>query len=285
MPIHIVNLGSSFAAGPGIPPHVDSAAKRSGANYAHLLAKRLPGAKLTDLSVSGATLLNVLQEPQSLFGHTFPVQLDHVPEDADVVLILGGGNDLGYIGDLVLDSLRAYMVFRLMISAYFWFMGGGPGVAKNLDNDDDGDDHDDDDDAAKLTKRYGKVLDAIHAKAPKARVFVIEYLTLLGPDVKPRADVPLSAEGIARHQSVAETLRMATARALSGREAWCTRVGIAEPSWEHGIGSRAPWVVGFGLGCLWRKEAWYHPNAEGMKAVAEILYNRLDDVGLVGDIE
>lgn len=273
MSIHIVNLGSSFAAGPGIPPQVDPAAKRSGVNYAHLLASRLPGARLTDLSVSGATLLNVLQEPQRLLGHTFPVQLDNMPEDADVVLILGGGNDLGYIGGLVLDSLRAYLVFRLMISVYFWFVGGGrPGVAQL-----------DDDAAAELTVRYGKVLDAIHAKAPKARVFVTEYLTLLGPDVKPRADVPLSAESIVRHQDVAEQLRMATARAVTGRETWCTRVAVSEPSWEHGIGSAAPWVVGFGIGCLWRKEAWYHPNAEGMKAVAEMIYKKLEDVGLVDD--
>lgn len=270
MPTHIVNLGSSFAAGPGIPPHVDPAAKRSGANYAHILTSRLPGARLTDLSVSGATLLNVLETPQSLFGRTFPVQLDSLPKDADVVLILGGGNDLGYIGDLVLDSLRAYFVLRLMISVYFWFMGGGPGVAK-LDND------------AELTERYGTVLDAIHAKAPKARVFVIEYLTLLGSDTNPGVDLPLSAESLARHQEVAEQLRMATARAVHGREAWCTRVAVAEPSWGHGIGSKVPWVVGFGIGCLWRKEAWYHPNAEGMKAVAEMVYKRLENVGLVGD--
>lgn len=271
MPNHIVNLGSSFAAGPGIPPQIDTAAKRSGANYAHILASRLPGARLTDLSVTGATLLNVLEAPQkSLLGRTtFPVQIDKLPGDADVVLILGGGNDLGYIGDLILDSLRAYLVFRLMISVYSRFKGV-PGATSKLDDEE-------------LTERYGKVLDAIHAKAPKARVFVVEYLTLLGPDTKPNVDVPLSAESLARHQGVAEQLRMATARAVRGRESWCTRVAVAEPSWSHGIGSKVPWIVGFGIGCLWRKEAWYHPNAEGMKAVAEMVYEKLHDVWLVGD--
>ncbi|KAJ4386549.1 hypothetical protein N0V93_009446 [Gnomoniopsis smithogilvyi] len=247
MPIHIVGLGSSFAAGPGIPPQIETAAKRSGSNYAHLLANRL-GAKLTDLSA-------------------FPAQVAHVPGDADAVLITGGGNDLGYIGDLILDSLSAYLVFRLVWRMYRWFKGG-PQDAKKLDMD-------------ALAERYGKVLDAIHAKAPKAHVVVVEYLALLGPDAKPGMDVPLNADGLVRHQGVAERLRRATGRAIRGREVWCTRVAVAEPSWEHGIGSKEPWVVGFGFGCLWRREVWYHPNALGMQAVAEMVHQKLVERGVV----
>ena len=51
---HVASLGSSFAAGPGIEPAADRAARRSARNYPHLLAARL-GAELTDLTVSGAT--------------------------------------------------------------------------------------------------------------------------------------------------------------------------------------------------------------------------------------
>lgn len=51
---HVAALGSSFAAGPGVAPIVDRRANRSGRNYAHLVAERL-GARLTDLTVSGAT--------------------------------------------------------------------------------------------------------------------------------------------------------------------------------------------------------------------------------------
>lgn len=279
MPSHIVNLGSSFAAGPGIAPQADSAARRSSANYAHILARQLGGGgtttnpKLTDLTVSGATLLNILREPQKLLGHTFPPQIDHVPGDADVVLVLGGGNDLGYIGGLIMDSLGAYWVFRVLLQAYnYWFASGDPhnAAASKVDEDN------------ALTARYGEVLDAIHARAPEAHVVVVEYLTLIGPDAKPGVDVPLNAASLARHQGVAERLRMVTARALGGREAWCTRVAVAEASWEHGIGSAAPWVIGFGFACLWRREAWYHPNAEGMKAVADMVHRKLGDIGLVG---
>ena len=62
--LHIAALGSSFAAGPAIEPIVDTTARRSSNNYAHLTAAALD-AKLTDLTSSGATLLNVLSQPQS----------------------------------------------------------------------------------------------------------------------------------------------------------------------------------------------------------------------------
>lgn len=61
--LNIASLGSSYAAGPGIPPTVDRAASRSSKNYAHILAARL-AARLTDLSVSGAIMANLINEPQ-----------------------------------------------------------------------------------------------------------------------------------------------------------------------------------------------------------------------------
>jgi hypothetical protein len=90
--LHIAALGSSFAAGPGIKPQSDALAGRSGNNYASLLAKRLD-ARLTDLTVSGATLLNVLKVRQeTVFGGDFAPQLDELPSDADIVLLTAGGN-------------------------------------------------------------------------------------------------------------------------------------------------------------------------------------------------
>jgi lysophospholipase L1-like esterase len=96
--MHLVSLGSSFAAGPGLAPITNTSAKRSSINYPSLLAKSL-GAHHTDLSVSGATLLNLSITRQKVFlGEEFQPQVEGVPEDADVVTITGGGNDLGYIG-------------------------------------------------------------------------------------------------------------------------------------------------------------------------------------------
>src|SRR5438067_9178958 len=75
---HVVALGSSFAAGPGIRPIADRAAGRSERNYAHLLAERL-GAGLTDLTVSGATTATILEQSQRTLRHRFPPQLSGVP--------------------------------------------------------------------------------------------------------------------------------------------------------------------------------------------------------------
>jgi hypothetical protein len=61
---HVASLGSSFAAGPGIGPVADRAARRSARNYPHLLAARL-GAGLTDLTVSGATTATIIDAPAS----------------------------------------------------------------------------------------------------------------------------------------------------------------------------------------------------------------------------
>ncbi|WPH05037.1 SGNH hydrolase-type esterase domain-containing protein [Acrodontium crateriforme] len=92
--LHIAALGSSFASGPNIEPVENEAAGRSKRNYAHQLAEKLD-AKLTDLTVSGATILNLLHEPQ-IVGWTsvFPPQVDSLPTDADIVTVTCGGNDM-----------------------------------------------------------------------------------------------------------------------------------------------------------------------------------------------
>ena len=100
----MVALGSSFAAGPGIPPVVDRAAGRSGRNHAHLVAARL-GASLVDATVSGATTETVLRQRQRVGLRRFPPQVDLVPTDADLVTVTAGGNDLGYLGAVLTTAL------------------------------------------------------------------------------------------------------------------------------------------------------------------------------------
>lgn len=267
MPLHIANLGSSFAAGPGIPPVVDKNAGRSGANYAHIVASRR-GARLTDLTVSGATLLNVLDEPQVVSGATFAPQIDDLPVDADLVLILGGGNDVGYIGGLFEDSFAAYRIFRLLGWIASWF-GSSPPAGEEPSLDADG-----------LAQRYGQVLDAIHAKVPTAAVLVVEYQTVLGPDLKPGVDIPFdSKERLAHHRQVAETVRLATIQAVQARQPWCSRVLVAEPSAAHGIGAVEPWMSGWSFRLLYKMGA-YHPNAAGMRALADLVDQKLDEMGI-----
>jgi lysophospholipase L1-like esterase len=85
-----VALGSSFAAGPGIPPQDDANCARSKADYPHQVAQQL-GLTVVDVTCSAATTDNFTQ-PQG----TAPPQLDAITADTGLVTITMGGNDIGY---------------------------------------------------------------------------------------------------------------------------------------------------------------------------------------------
>ncbi|OTB06237.1 hypothetical protein M426DRAFT_318983 [Hypoxylon sp. CI-4A] len=268
MPLRLASLGSSFAAGPSIPPCVDDDAGRSGANFACLVHQRIPGATLTDLAVSGAVLPNLTTDPQDRNGHVFPPQIQGLPADSDVVFVLGGGNDVGYIGGLFDDTLNASYLGRLVRQV----RGTGGAPVQTADLDVDG-----------LASRYAGVLRAIHDKAPKARVLVVEYLTMLGTHTRAGTHVPFGEERVAHHKNVAERLLQATSKAVEqcGGD-WCHLVSVGKPSEDHAIGAPDPWVSGF-TWKLFHAGGAYHPRAEGMKAVADIIYKKLVELGVVQD--
>ncbi|KAI0101645.1 SGNH hydrolase-type esterase domain-containing protein [Nemania sp. FL0031] len=265
MPLRIASLGSSFAAGPSIAPVENGSAGRSGANYAHLVAERV-GGTLTDLSVCGATLLHLLDTPQHAGGTEFPPQIDGVPEDSDVVLVLGGGNDIGYIGGLFDDTLKR----SLPGTALMYLRGPDPDheAKTQLQLDVEG-----------LAERYATVLDAIHRKAPGAYVLVVEYQAVVGPDTRPGEDVVFGADRIAYHREVAARLQEATRKAADGREDWCSIVGVAEASEAHAIGAADPWIFGFNWKLFYRGCA-YHPRPEGMVAIADLIHDKMVQLGL-----
>ncbi|KAJ5939641.1 hypothetical protein N7466_002775 [Penicillium verhagenii] len=248
--LRIASVGSSFAAGPGIPPQIKPfAAGRSGQNYPHLLAKEL-NADLTDLSVSGATLLNITAEPQvtAYSDAVFPPQILSIPEDADIITITAGGNDIGYIGNMIQDAADATYSQASLATTTPLF-----------------------DEEFSLPKRLGDTLDRIHEKAPKARIYVVEYLAILGPCTKPKVDIPFNQERIDHHSRVASRLQNAYAMAVATRSDWCERVPIHQLSLDHALGSQEPWVSGFDLNWMSQGGVVLHPNLGGMQAVAGIL--------------
>ncbi len=281
MSLHIASLGSSFAAGPSIEPVADRFAARSGANYASLLAARL-GARLTDLSASGATLSNLLYEPQFIPDHQFAPQVDRLPADADIVLVLAGGNDLGYTSGLFADTANCHWIGSFV-------KPGSRSTPRPPPAEGGGSGERDEQEAlspeeAGIADRYGAVLDVIHSRAPHALVLVVEYLTILGPDARPGVDFPFDARRAEHHRGVARALQRATAQAVRRRQGggWCVLVPVAGPSLNRGLGARNPWVSGFNWRLFYSGGA-YHPNAEGMRAVAEILYWKLFELGRVDD--
>lgn len=97
-------IGSSFAAGPDIEPLIEPVAGRSGNNYGEIVARRL-GAAVADLAVSGATTDTVLSAVQRIGRRRFPPQLPQIPEDADLIMVTAGGNDLGYLQSIIPAAL------------------------------------------------------------------------------------------------------------------------------------------------------------------------------------
>lgn len=255
--LKIAAFGSSFAAGPGIQPQVNRSARRSGNNYAHMLAERL-GAELTDMTVSGATLKNVLSEPQTLFGTRFEPQLEGLPHDVDVVTITAGGNDLKYIGLVIEKTFQATYIGRML--SYLLPKGEPADIFTEEE----------------VAQRFIAIIDRIHEVSPGCRIFLVEYLTLFGSHTRPGVDVALDESQILVARNLATTLQNGYRLAVEARPA-CKLIPVAEASWEHDIGSEEPWVEGFSLKMVLTGKIPFHPNQKGMEAVADILYLELKD--------
>ncbi len=251
-----VALGSSFAAGPGLMPRAEGSPRRSGrsaANYAHLLAAHL-GLALDDVSFSGATTSDILAPN----GRGFPAQLDSVRADTELVTMTAGGNDVGYLPALTGDSLP-YPFSRL------------PRVKHNVAEAIDPRTLDERFD--RLERNLTAIVRRIRDQAPDARVVLVDYLTILPPDPAV-ATGPLSASVADGGRHVADRLGRTT-EAVASAEG-CTFLPVGEASRDHHAWAVEPWTRRFHLSL--RGGAPYHPNADGMRAIAGMLADLLETV-------
>ncbi|TDD60398.1 SGNH/GDSL hydrolase family protein [Kribbella antibiotica] len=257
-----VALGSSFAAGPGIGPIVHKPAARSGRNYAHLVAADLE-LELTDVTYSGATTAHLLDTQQD----EAPPQLDALGPDTALVTITAGGNDLEYVGTFMRGSAlntlakpatvlgrRAANRIRARVS----YLKDDTAYQAAADS---------------LTS----VVENVRERSPNARILLVDYLTLVGPSTRPRLDVPLNEEQLPSIAIMADGLAGAFAKAAAATGV--DLIAASAASRDHAIGSPEPWTTGFSLNPfrLARGFAPYHPNAAGMRAVADLIVGRLRD--------
>jgi lysophospholipase L1-like esterase len=258
--VHLIAaLGSSFAAGPGIDPIVDAGAMRSGSNYAHLLAKAI-GARLVDLTVSGATTANILNTPQqTLTGEDYPPQIVGVPANADLVTITAGGNDLRFIGSMLFAA---------------WSKADPNGWITQLlaENIADAIPQLHGSEVSAVAEGLVHIVSAVRQAASGARTILVDYLTVVTERTPTGSDEPFTADelsGLLRVQEcLAEAYRMAATRA--GVEL----LAVSDMSRDHGIGSTQPWVFGF-QSDIENTMASFHPNRDGMQAVADKLAEML----------
>jgi lysophospholipase L1-like esterase len=240
-----VAMGSSFAAGPGIPPAESgspSGCARSSDNYANDVARQI-GANLTDVSCSGAVTADILTDDQD--GQS--PQIDAVGSGTQLVTVTIGGNDIDYLG-----SLDTYSCQDEGGSNCGTVDTGG--IASTL---------------TVLTQRLENVVTAIQARAPQARVLLVDYFTIL-PDSGACTGVPLTADQLSYEHSLAADLVQDTAGAAGATGAGL--VDLATASDQHNACSAQPWVntydVASGL-------SPYHPNAAGMTGAAQLIEQSL----------
>ncbi|KAK5707209.1 hypothetical protein LTR17_020898 [Elasticomyces elasticus] len=255
--LHLVALGSSFAAGPGIEPIINKAAVRSGRNYAHQLADKLD-AELTDLTASGATLLNVMDTPQQTIVSKAVLrpQLEDFPANADIVTITAGGNDIGYSGGMTVDSYLSYA------GPLKWFINKYRGRPTT------------DVDADELSRRFCAVIDRITSIAPTAKIYLVEYPAVFGDATTPGQDVPLTTEQVSYYRERAQVLNAGYAKAAAVRPG-VDLVPVSKVSEGHEVGAAETWMFGFGFLMPYHGQAPYHPNLAGHTAVADMLYERI----------
>ncbi|BBH69218.1 hydrolase [Actinoplanes sp. OR16] len=253
LPLLYAALGSSFASGPGIDPIVDAEAMRSGANYPHLLAQRL-GATLIDLSVSGATTATILDQPQvTISGARFAPQIEGVPPDAGLVTVTAGGNDLRYMT-------------AMMFTAWNRVRPGGPAARMLAADLPDGLPAPTPADVARTAAGLAEIVDRVRSRAPRARVLLVDYLTVLGDAPVPEPfDLPVFRE----IQSALESAYV-TAAAASG----AGLVAVSAISRGHALGSASPWIHPFSPTAAGAYSS-LHPNAAGMTAVAAAVVEHL----------
>jgi GDSL-like Lipase/Acylhydrolase family len=155
-------LGDSYASGPLIPNQSLSplGCLRSDHNYAHLAAAA-KGLTLTDVSCSGATT-NDMTEAQNVEPGPNPPQFNALSASTNVVSVTIGGNDIGF--SEIIENCITYNPFSTPCKNQY-DPGGHDLLAERI---------------AGAAPKVAAVLQGIHAHAPNARVFLVNY-----PDILP----------------------------------------------------------------------------------------------------
>lgn len=233
-----VSMGSSYAAGLGIAPYQESAparCARSTRNYANQLAARR-GLTLVDVGCSGARTSAVLQPWGEL-----PAQIDAVTTDTALVTITIGGNDIGLVGGLYGGSCRQRAETNCAPQS-------APSEA----------------DYAALRTAMTGIVTAIRERAPKARIVLVEYPTILPPRGSCAATPLADADADAARTKAARLLAITREAAAAGGAAV---IPTSEFSRDHDACAAQPWMNGYPA----PDAAPYHPKLAAMTAIAEAL--------------
>ncbi len=251
---HYVAMGSSFAAGAGIPPLQENVPERCGrsqVNDANLLAAEL-SLNLTDNGCGGAVTAHLLGAWNEL-----PPQIEGVTEATRLVTITVGGNDLNYVGGLFMASCHAGIARNFLADGETRECPPVPTPGEE--------------DYASVEDSLVSVVDAVRARAPNARIVLVQYVRLV-PDTL--CDQTLMAE---EHATTLRRLgqRLAEATAAAASRSGVELLAVDQASARHTPCDAEPWAVGFTEDFDSTGGAPWHPTPAGHAAIARMLAEML----------
>jgi hypothetical protein len=164
-PPHYVSLGDSYTAAPLVPAETGSPAGclRSTHSYPFLVAAGTGAAAFTDVSCQGATTAN-MTHPQSVPLGTNPPQDNALSVGTTLVTLQVGGNNIGF-SDIIIHCTTLSLTNPFGSPCKDHYTSGGTDKLRAKIN--------------AAAPKVGAALQAIHADAPNARVFLVGYPAIL----------------------------------------------------------------------------------------------------------
>ncbi|MDJ0340830.1 SGNH/GDSL hydrolase family protein [Streptomyces sp. H10-C2] len=254
---HVTNyvaLGDSYTSGPGIPDQVDANCARSSRNYPSLVAADQRFAGFKDVSCGGATTAE-MWKPQGTNGP----QLDALNHRTTLVTVQIGGNDVGF-GNIIRTCAGLSVTDPTGNPCQKYFGASGTDqLTLNIQQ---------------TAPKIEAVLDAIHGRAPRARVVVVGYPDLL-PDngVGCRPAVPFADKDFGYLKDTEKALNTMLRR--QARAGHAEFVDTYRPTIGHDM-CKAPadrWIEPLVPAS---PAAPAHPNAKGEQVMAGAVLDRID---------
>ena len=246
-----VGLGDSFAAGPLIPNQSLSplGCLRSSNNFARL-ATASRGDALTDVSCSGARTTH-MTNPQSTDAGTNPPQFNALTADTAIVSLQIGGNDIGFTE--ILQNCVTYNPFgRPCQNRYN--PGGNDEITARINA---------------TAPKVADVIKGIRAKAPGARILVVNYAAILpesGSGCWPQ--VPLAYSDVPYLRAKQKQLNTMLRDQAASNGAVYVDDYTASIGRDACKSSGTRWVEPLVPG---NAAAPFHPNARGMAGIAPVV--------------
>ncbi|WP_369220896.1 SGNH/GDSL hydrolase family protein [Streptomyces sp. R39] len=249
-----VALGDSYTSGPVIPTQVDADCARSDHNYPSLVAAARHVSAFKDVSCAGATTAEMWKAQ----GTNGP-QLDAVQRGTDLVTVQIGGNDVGFGSIIATCAALSSRDLTGNPCQQYYNASGTDQLALNV---------------AQTAPKVDRVLRAIRARAPHARILVVGYPDLLPDDGSGcYPTVPFAAGDFPYLRDTGKRLNLM----LRMVAAWngARYVDTYGPTVGHDM-CKSPadrWIEPLQPAS---PAAPAHPNAKGEAAMAQAVLNRLE---------